>query len=161
MIGVQLDVEGVTASFDPADGGWRIMLDESEFQLREWTWGERHRLISASTQRGRLDRSAFLDGLVALLVTPAPPHELTALFACCALKLMGVPEGAQPVPLAEAERWLAERFGWRPGDLDGERSGDIDRLLSQLAVEGQSVIPHRAPGPGWKTIRFDDSGSVP
>lgn len=152
MVPLALDIDGLTVALDPSDGSWRLSAGDMAFRLRPWSWGERQRLVSASTRGGRLDRAAFLHGLVTLLYDPAPPRALTPLFALAALTLMDVPHPEEALPLAEAEQRLAAQYGWAPGQLGDERAADLDRLVAGAAPAPQ-VAP---PGAGWKSIRFSD-----
>lgn len=152
MMPVALDIDGMTASLDLAAGTWQVRAEEAVYNLRPWAWGERRRLVAAASQGGQFDDKAFLTGLVELLYDPAPPRALIPLFALAALRLMGVPEDGAAQPLSEAERALAAHFGWLPGALEGERAGDLDRLLAETACPPPRSPP---PGPGWTSIRFD------
>ncbi len=152
MIPVALNIQGMTASLNLADGTWRLTAGEKVYLLRPWTWGERRRLIFAATRAGRLDVDAFLAGLVGLLYDPAAPEPLTPLFALAALRLMEIPDEAAAWPLSEAERALAGRYGWLPGTLESEPAGDVDRILADAAPLPVHAAP---PGAGWTSIRFD------
>jgi hypothetical protein len=146
-----LSIEGVAATLNPADGTWQVIAGESAFDLRPWRWGERRRLLAACATGGHFDRDAFLSGLVALLYDPAPPKELTPLFSLVALELMAGAASEAAMPLAEAERDLARRYGWSPGMLETERADDLDRLLAETA----HTPPAPLGGAGWRSIRFD------
>lgn len=158
MIAVPLDVDGVTARYDPSENSWRIGGAGDDHVLREWTWGERHRLIAACTRDGRLDPRALIAGLVALLLTPEPVEELRDLYAYVSLRLLGVPDDHRPMALVDAEWLLAERFGWRPEDFDAEPAGAIDRLLHRLTGAAKQLSEQgQGQEQGWTTIRLDDT----
>ena len=156
---VGLDIEGMSAAFDPASGGWTLGLAGQDYRLRPWRWGERHRMVAAATRVGAFDREAFLEGLVGAVFDPEPPEDLRPLFAYAALELMGVEEGtAPPMPLAEAERRLALQYGWTPGALEEEPAEALDRLVADL---GDLPSAAGAPsGDGWTSIRFDGEGGA-
>ena len=78
------------------------------------------------------------------------PGELAPLFALAAMQLMEVPDADTVLPLAEAERALADRYGWSPGVLENERAEDLDRMLDRTTPA--PVEP--PPGAGWTSIRF-------
>ena len=154
MVPVALDIDGLTGALDPADGTWRVSAGDTVLRLRPWSWGERQRLVAAATRSGRVDRVAFLEGLVTLLYDPAPPRALIPLFALAALRLLEVPRPEEALPLAEAERRLAAQYGWAPGRLGDERAADLDRLVAGTPA----AMPAAPPGAGWTSLRFDDHG---
>ncbi|UFN46896.1 hypothetical protein LPC08_12735 [Roseomonas sp. OT10] len=150
MIPLPSPAEGVAIALDPAEGVWHLRFGETSRRLRPWRWGERRRLVAASTRGGRFDGPAFTAGLAAMLYDPAPPAELAPLHALLALDLLGVGEGPAPAPLAAAEARLAVRFGWMPGALEAEPAAGLDALLAGL--DEPAPAPH-APPPGWNSIR--------
>lgn len=159
MISVPLDIHGLEARYDPGASRWTIDGGQDRHVLREWGWGERHRLIAACISAGQLDADSFVDGLLDLLVSPAPPAGLRPLYAFACLRLLGVKEDRRQMALAEAEHLFAERFGWRPADLDTQPASALDRLLQQLADTGppSAARRYRTPdGPGWTSIVIAD-----
>jgi hypothetical protein len=149
---VPLRLEGVTAEYDAGANLWRVSVDGRLHVLRAWRWGERQRLVQACARAGRFDGDAFAEGLVRLLFEPEPPEALTALYAYVALRLLGVEPGMAVRPLAAGEALLAERFGWRPGDLEQEFAGALDRLLA--TVDPPVAAPRL--GGGWTSIRISE-----
>jgi hypothetical protein len=155
MIPVPLEIDEIAASCDPRDGGFEITAWGDVYRMREWTWGERMRLVELCTRGGALDATAFVKGLVAMLFEPAPPVDLQPLFGHVALSLMGVRPGQRPVPLRRAELRLAQAFGWTPGAIDAEGAPALDRLLGEL--DGVRAPRQEAgPSPGWTRIQVDD-----
>jgi hypothetical protein len=157
MMPVVLDIDGLTCALDPADGTWRIEAGGVAYSLSPWTWSERVRLVAAALRGGGFDRDAFLRGLCELLYDPAPPDELTQLFACAALRLLSVPEDSDVPTLSELTRHFAERFHWTPGMLDSERAADLDRLV---ADPEPGPAPQPPPGAGWTSIHFSNAGET-
>jgi hypothetical protein len=145
-----LDLDGVQAWRELRSGELRVRALGVECRVREWTWGERRRLVEAALDGGRLDRERFVDGLVELVMEPVPPAELRSLFAHVALRLLGVRGGARPPSLVESERRLARELGWTPQMIDAQAAAAIDRLVGE-------VEPAEAEAPpGWTRIVVDD-----
>jgi hypothetical protein len=164
MIPVPLEIDEIAASCDPRDGGFEITAWGDVYRMREWTWGERLRLVELCSRGGALDAPAFVNGLVTMLFEPVPPSDLQPLFGHVALSLMGVRSGQQPMPLRRAELRLAQAFGWTPGAIGAEPASGLDRLLCELdlgprdrekAVHG-APRQERGPVAGWKRIQVDD-----
>ena len=157
MMAVAIDIDGLNCALDPANGMWRIEAGGVAYSLSPWTWSERARLVAEALCDGGFDREAFLHGLCDMLYDPAPPAELTQLFACAALRLLGVPEDADVPSLSELTRHFAERFHWSPVMLDNERAADLDRLVSDLQSAPALNSP---PGAGWTSIRVNNAGET-
>lgn len=149
MVPVSLPIEGMSAWQRLDADAWCIEVDGTRHTLRHWRWGERRRLVAASATGRRLDEGRFAAGL-ASLYDPAPPPDLVPLFATAALLLFGVEDGPAPAPLGEAERALADRYGWTPGALEAEPASALDALL---AARAEASVPA-----GWQRIRFEESG---
>lgn len=119
----------------------------AKLRLREWSWGERARLIAACTVEGQFDRARFVDAFVELLFAPSPPDEERELLACVALELLGVSEEGSRTPLAARELAFAQRLGWSPAQLDAQGAPGLDRIWAQLAR-----TPPTQRADGWNTI---------
>lgn len=134
--------------YDVRAGRWHCTGWGGAWALREWTWGERRRLVETCCRDDGFDDDLFTAAVPGLLYEPEPPAELAPLFTVAALDLLDLDE-APDVALDEAERMLAERFGWRPTEMDGEPARAIDRLLREL-LPGSSTVSQRDDG--WTTI---------
>lgn len=154
MVPVALSITGVSATRLLDRDAWHVVAGGTTHTLRAWRWGERRRLVRACARGRRLDQAAFATGLNALLYDPVPPPALAPLFATAALKLLGVGDGAPPVPLARAEAALAQRFGWTPGALENEPAAALDALLETGAQAAD------APAPGWNRITLAEESSA-
>jgi hypothetical protein len=154
MVTIPLPVDGLSAWRDVATGEFELACAGARVRLREWTWGERRRLVEACARDGRLDRSAFLDGLLELLCDPPPPVEMRTVFGFAALALLGVGGGpVSTVPLPTTEAALARELGWTPSLLDGQAASAVDRVVAALG----GAAPVRAPvDDGWTRIVVDD-----
>jgi hypothetical protein len=146
MIPLSSPAAGVAVSLDPGAGTWRVTA-EAPRTLRPWRWGERRRLVAACSRGGRFDGAGFAAAVAATLYDPPPPPELVPLHALLALGLLGLGQGAAPLPLGAAEARLAVRFGWLPGVIAEEPAMALDSLLASLEPEAV------APAPGWNSIR--------
>jgi hypothetical protein len=164
-----LDLPGVVVDADVATGGWQVALpaqaaagrpaggpaagpaagSASQYRIREWTWGERRRLVAASMRAdGRLDRARFLRRLVELLADPVPEAGEDALLASVALRLLGVGSSSWVGSLPSAEAVLARTWGWGPAELDQQPAPWVDGHLRALG--GQPTAA--ASQAGWTTI---------
>src|SRR5690606_10513918 len=67
-----LDLVDVTP--DLGRGTWRVAIGDRAYTVREWTWGERRRLLAACVRdddgAAALDGASFAQGVVQLLVAP-------------------------------------------------------------------------------------------
>lgn len=155
-------LDHVDAERDLATGTWRVRAGAAQHDVREWTWGERRRLVSACVRPGpagpELDSEAFLDGLVELLVAPPPQPAQRDLLAAVTLRLCGVVPGASARSLLQAEARLAREWGWGPAELDHQPAPRIDEHLR--AWSGSAAGPAgTADGSGWTgVIVVDDDG---
>lgn len=152
-------LDHVDAERDLATGTWRVRVGATQHDVREWTWGERRRLVSACVRPGpvgpELDAEAFLDGLVELLVAPPPQPSQRDLLAAVTLRLCGVVPDAPAGSLLEAEARLARGWGWGPAELDHQPAPRIDEHLG--AWSGPSAAT--ADRSGWTgVIVVDDDG---
>ncbi len=130
---MSLGVDGMSAWRDPVDAHFTIVGFGQEVTLREWTWGERRRLLAERTSTGRLDPAAFITDLLDLVCRPALPQPLQPIFAHAALLLLGVRPGQASQPtLLESELLMAEAFGWTPLAIDREPAGRLDALVAEL-----------------------------
>lgn len=156
LVPVALGIDGIAASRLLDRDAWIVRTAGSRrapaYTLRAWQWGERRRLVAACARGRRLDQAAFVAGLNALLYEPTPPPALGPLFALVALRLLGVQDGPEPTPLAQAEAQLAQRFGWLPGHLQAEPAAALDALL-----HSPGPAQAEAPAPGWKRIVLDEA----
>ncbi len=142
-------LDAVDVTPDLSSGHWQVRFGGFEHTVRPWTWGERRRLLAASLRPGpRLDRDAFLEGLVGLLSDPPPEAAGRAVIAAVALRLCGVEPGQRVAPLLDAEAWLAQTWRWGPAELDHQPAPRIDEQLRDLAAP--------APTDGWNRIEVHD-----
>lgn len=148
-----LDLVDVTP--DLGRGTWRVAIGDRAYTVREWTWGERRRLLAACVRdddgAAALDGASFAQGVVQLLVAPPPPSDARDLLAAVALRLCGVVPGARPAPLLESEVRLARERGWGPAELDHQPAPRIDEQLRAPAGSGAGAAD------GWSgVIVIDD-----
>lgn len=145
MVPVPVDVDGMAVRRDLRDGTWRLDAWGHAHALREWTWGERARLVDGCVGSRGFDRHRFMDGLLDLLLDPEPPEGLAALYAYVALGLLGVRAGHRVEPLVRSQVRIARAFGWGPAELDRQPASQVDRMLEALSA------PQPASG-GWNSI---------
>jgi hypothetical protein len=138
MVPIPTDVDGLAVSRDLRTGTWVLRGWGREHRLREWTWAERRRLVSACTRADGLDGLAFVRGMLALLVDPAPPAELAPLYGYVCLGLLGVGPESPRQTLTESEVALARAFGWGPRELGEQPATEVDRLLAHIAASADS-----------------------
>ena len=152
MVPIPTDVDGLAVSRDLRTGTWVLRGWGREHRLREWTWAERRRLVSACTRSDGLDGLAFVRGMLALLVEPAPPGELAMLYGYVCLGLLGVGPESPRQTLTESEVALARTFGWGPRELGEQPATEVDRLLAHIEAgsdRGQTdeqALPGVRPG---------------
>ena len=152
MVPIPTDVEGLAVSRDLRTGTWVLRGWGREYRLREWTWAERRRLVSACTRADGLDGLAFVRGMLALLVEPAPPAELAPLYGYVCLGLLGVGPESPRQTLTESEVALARAFGWGPRELGEQPATEVDRLLAHVAHDAdrgqtdEQTLPGLRPG---------------
>jgi hypothetical protein len=142
MVPIPTDVDGLAVSRDLRTGNWVLRGWGREHRLREWTWAERRRLVSACTRADGLDGLAFVRGMLALLVEPAPPAELAPLYGYVCLGLLGVGPESSRLTLTESEVALARAFGWGPRELAEQPATEVDRLLAHIANSGANSDAH-------------------
>jgi hypothetical protein len=157
MIPVPSPVEGVTIEHDASSGRWRLHAGAASTMLRPWTWGERRRLLGASTITGSLNRSVFIHSLFDLLLADPVPQVEPASLAVVCLYLLGVPENGQVLPLTRAEFLAATTLGWSPQQIDTQPADDIDRLIVQIEPQAGGAVDE-----GWTriVIKPDESSSI-
>lgn len=144
-----LDRPDVTAGLDAGTGRWHATVGAGRYTVREWTWGERWRLVDGCTRGGGFDRGAFVDHLLGLLVTPVPAGGDRALVAAVTLRLLGVEPGARPASLLAAEAALIRAWGVGPAELDAQPARRLDQHLAALTTS-PATSPAAAPvSPGW------------
>ncbi|MET0389344.1 MAG: hypothetical protein ABW321_25445 [Polyangiales bacterium] len=146
---------GLTIRQDLGSGRYALTGFGQRCILREWTWGERRRLLAACVSHGQLDRTRFVDALLGLLTEPTPTGPAREIYASGVLWLLGItPERALPQCTA-AEVALAERFGWGPTALERESAVTLDRWLVQaaLSVKPSAATRHES---GWNQIAVHD-----
>lgn len=165
---IAVDVEGLDVAFDPGEGAWTLSGWGAVSRLREWTWGERRRLVEACTTAAGLDSPRFLDGLLRLLVDPPPPPSLRALYGYVCLGLLGAGDDADLQPLVERELLLARACGWSPHALDSDPAGGLDRLVRALRdsepTDRRAAVPHppvAGGASGWTSIVIVDGDDPP
>lgn len=139
----------VRVESDPVTGVWTIRLGDRSYRVREWTWGERRRLVDSDVRDGTFLRGDFVNGLVKLLVSPAPEDEEVPVLAAAALRLLGVEPQARPVPLLAAEAAFASRWGWGPAQLDRQPASRMDRHLALMSADA-------VESSGWNRIEVVD-----
>lgn len=137
-------VDGVRVLRDLRSGTWTLLGDGVDYRLRPWTWGERRRLLSACTHRGKLDTLQFLKSFVEFVYTPVPPDESRRLYAYIALRLLGVSPQSPRRRIIQAEALLAQRFGWTPAHLESEPAAELDRLLDCAWEQGEKRVGERS-----------------
>ncbi len=132
------------------DGTWSVVVPGGQYLIREWTWGERRRLVDLCADgAGGFDGERFAREMVALIVEPDPGAESRELVAAIALRLLGVAPGQRPLPLLEAEASFARAWGFGPRELDRQPALRLDQQLAHLpAVEHSS----NAVPAGWTSI---------
>jgi hypothetical protein len=145
MISLPSPVEGITIERDLRSGAWHLRAGAASATLREWTWGERRRLLESATAEGTLDGALFIAGLLDLVLDAVLPDVDASTLAFTCLYLLGVPENARPAPLARAEFLAATTFGWAPQQMARQPASDIDRLLA-------SIAPPTEVDDGWTHI---------
>ncbi len=153
MIGSVLDCESLRVRHDPSSATWELTAGEAAFTIREWTWGERRRVISAAVvgegDDAILDREAFVEGFTGLVADPVPDAGLRPLVAAAALRLLGARPGV-PVPsLLETEAALAGTWRWGPAELDGQPAPRLDEHAARLRTTSGGP-------PGWSSILVGD-----
>jgi hypothetical protein len=149
---VELAEVAVTA--DLRDGTWAVEIPSGRHRVREWTWGERRRLVDSAIRPGPvLDAEAFVEGLVALLVDPVPSAPDRDLLGAVTLRLLGVAPGQQPPSLLGAEAAFARAWGFGPAELDHQPAPRLDQQLALLPPLEPTVAPHRGE---WTSIVVDD-----
>ncbi len=148
-----LELDGVHARRDLRTGELEIDVLGVSCRAREWTWGERRRLLESASFSGRLDRALLLEGLGELCFDPAPPRSLLPVFAYVLLAAQGVRRGDRPAPLERSELELVRTLGWTPSTIDGQRAGAVDRLVAALAPPAQAAPEG---GTGWTRIVVGD-----
>lgn len=136
MVPIPTDVDGLAVSRDLRTGAWVLEGWGRVHRLREWTWAERRRLVSACTRPGGLDRVAFVGGMLALLVDPTPPAELAPLYGYVCLGLLDVGPESTRQTLTASEVALAQAFGWGPRELGEQPASQVDRMLAHIAEQG-------------------------
>lgn len=125
---------GLEIERDLASGAFTISTaGGATLRLREWTWGERARLVAACSSDGVFDRARFVAAFAELVFVPPPPVEQRELLACVALELLGVSENAPRTSLAARELVFAQHLGWTPTQLDAQAAPALDRMAAQLA----------------------------
>ena len=139
MISISPPVESIEVRRDLERGPWIVTCGAERFEVREWTWGERARLLEACAHGGNFDRNLFVDGLLELVVTPAPGRELRPLLALVVLQLFGVRESSPRVGLTRMEDALMRRFGWMPSRFDGEQACALDRLAAEILGDASAA----------------------
>jgi len=150
MISSVLDHDEIVVRRDVAVANWSVEVEADRFEVREWTWGERVRLIESCLEPNRFDRSGFTDRLVELLVEPTPSGDAVAVLAAIALRLQGVdPDAAPPATLLDSERRLIAEWGWTFDQLDKQSACRIDRHLQETPALRQAA---NAAGPEWNSI---------
>lgn len=151
MIPVPVDVRGLAVRRDVRGGTWQLSGWGHDHVLREWTWGERQRLVDGCVGSSGLDTHAFVHALLGLLLRPAAPSGLEPLYACVALGLLGVEAGRRVEPLVDAQVRVARAFGWGPAELDAQPAAEVDRML-RAAVAPRSATPPATGAVGWNSI---------
>jgi hypothetical protein len=148
MVPIPTDVDGLAVSRDLRTGTWVLEGWGRVHRLREWTWAERRRLVSACTRASGLDGLAFVRALLALLVDPAPPAELAPLYGYVCLGLLDVRPESPRQTLTASEVALARAFGWGPRELGEQPAAHVDRLLGHIALgaENGQTVNNALPG---------------
>lgn len=145
------DLEELAIGYWPGEHVWHVHTDGLEMSLREWTWGERKRLLLAAQRNDGLDLDALCEGFVELLYQPAPPPTLAPLFTYVGLRLFRADGLAGGLTLAEAEQRLATELGLPPSRLDVERVSDLEHWVRTLSESGPAI-----PEPGWTRLEFGE-----
>lgn len=140
------EVEGFTVDRDLSCGGYEVRGFGIDTRLREWTFGERRRLLRACVGSTGFDEGRFLEAFTQLVYSPAPPEGLRPLFAHLALSLFGVDDGPC-LSQEEADLCLARELGVLPSRSDGESAPELDRLIRSLSA-GSSPSVGSAAQPG-------------
>ncbi len=153
MSGSVLDCDGVAVRHDPTSATWELTAAGAAFTIREWTWGERRRVIAAAVlgegDGAILDGAAFAAAFTDLVADPAPGAELRPVVAAAALRLLGARPDAPVRPLLESEAALAGAWRCGPAELDGQPAPRLDEHAARLQPA--------APGPpGWNSIVVGD-----
>lgn len=144
------DLPEVAIDYHPGTHRWTVQADALATTLREWTWGERKRLLRASVTGGALDADQFARSFTTLLCAPPPAAELTPLATYIGLSLFAREDGR---PIAAAERKAARALGLPPGALDGELVSDVEACLPDApAVDAPPVAPPSEAG--WTRLDF-------
>lgn len=158
MVACVLDRPDVVVVLDPATGRWRVTVGAFAGTVREWSWGERWRLVDGCVRGAPIsatfDRAAFVDGLVDLLVEPTPGYDDRPLVAAVTLRLLGVDPDDRPVPLLAAEAVLVEAWRLGPAELDGQPARRLDQHLAARPRPEPAVAQEVTAG--WNTIVVTD-----
>ena len=136
MLAIPIDVDGLSVSRDVQSGDWVLDGWGRTCRLREWTWAERRHLVDGCRAGGEFDATRFLRAMLALLVDPAPPEDLSELYGYVCLELLQV-DAAPLQSLTASEVRLAREFGWGPRELAEQPAMQVDRLLAYIVARGQ------------------------
>lgn len=159
MIRLPVAIPGMVVEPDFQSDAWHISYKENHSRLREWSWRERRRLVTAGTASGSLDADAFINGVFSLLLDPVPPDESTECWAYAVMQLLRVPENSEVASIAEGEYTLAREFGWRPDEIDRSGAGSIDKMLEQIMMhrtDGVSGMQRTYTNDGWTRLIIAD-----
>jgi hypothetical protein len=149
MTGSILDRPEVRVELDSATGAWTVGLGDRSYRVREWTWGERRRLVDGHVRDGGFLREAFVTALVDRLVSLLPDEVEVPVLAAATLRVLGVDPRARPILLFAAEALVATSWGWGPAQLDPQPASRIDRHVAAMASTP-------AEPPGWNRIDVVD-----
>jgi hypothetical protein len=150
-----IDGEALPYSVNAADGSYAFQVGGETYRFRQWTWGEKNRVVDASTTldvetgRLRVDIARFNELMLATCLVPAcAPEALRELNPVLGDRLLAVAYWVSEVPVQDKKRADASGTG-----ASGPPGSDTVSAVSGVRVD--AVAGARADGGRHREVRSD------
>jgi len=154
MATATIDGEALSYSFN-ADGSYVFQVGVEAYRFRQWTWGEKNRVVDASTTldvetgRLRVDIARFNELMLATCLVPAAePERLRELNPVLGDRLLAIAYWVNEVPIQDKKRPDA-------GDAGASGTSVPDAVSTVSGVRVDAVAGARADGGGYREVRSD------